>query len=311
MSETALIELDISSEEQKEICEDIKSSDGSNPLELDHLNLRGKAVRKKPTGSAIRKAKQMKLIEENKTSKSKRPLASPESAAVNNNVKRSKEDKKSYSDILKGIEVVIRPVNYPETLIDEKGVQALESLLLKKIDSIEIGGSSPQFHQRRLVDGCWKIKCIGSDSKEWLENIIKSVCFRGNLLELIDADMLTRRPKCRIFIPGECCVDSMIMHRLKVQNPSFDFRSWRIVSNKRQLNNDGRLVVFELAEESVKALANRNWYLSYGLTQVKSHKIDNGSGGNNSNTDNSSVKSNETDVMECDITEVVENVSGN
>ncbi|CAG9798244.1 unnamed protein product [Chironomus riparius] len=306
MADLTLIDLEISQEEQKEICDEDRSDFRQNNVNPESYNLRRKAVKKKPSGAELRRAKTLKLSEAGLSNSTKRQRTSPEMSELGKTIKRPKEDKKSFSDVLKSTEVIIKPINYPESIIDEDGVQALERHLLKKIDMLKIGESAPQFHQRRLIDGYWKIKCIGQESKEWLNKMVQCVRLRGCLLELVDVADMTQRPKCRVFVPGECSVDTAIMHRFKVQNPTFEFRSWRILSNKRQYDNEGRNIVMEMTDESVDALSRNKWYLAYGLTQVRFHLIENGSGGKVAKTDsddlndNASIINMDTGIMDCE-----------
>jgi hypothetical protein len=311
MSDQAIIDLEISYEEEKEICEDNRENLGHKAAEHDDngtYNLRNRAMRKKPSGAAIRKNK-ARDKEEGESGKvgGKRQLVSPDSFVQDSRVKRHKDDNKKFSDVLKGNEVIVKFVNYPEVLLDEKSVSALEKHLLKKIDTLKIGEMAPQFHQRKLIDGYWRIKCIGQQSKDWLCKIVDVVRLKGHLLHVINADELPSRPKCRVFIPGECHVDSVIMHRFKVQNSDFDFSSWRIVSNKRHFKFDGRNVMMELATESVDLLKAKNWYMAYGLTQVRFHLLEdlNGmSGGIVAKTDG--MCSENKEQTEMDFEELVE-----
>lgn len=296
-TEQAIIELEISYEEEKEICDGSTEKSGdraSGSDETGSYNLR--SARKKPSGASIRKSKAKETNEQETVRMStKRQIVSPESIENDSKVKRHKNEQKKFSDVLKGNEVIVKFNNYPEALLDEKCVSALEKHLLRKIDFLKVGESAPQFHQRKLVDGMWKIKCIGQESKDWLCKVVDSVRLKGQSLHVINADELPTRPKCRVFVPGECSMDLIIMHRFKVQNADFDFASWRIVSNKRHFKFDGRNVVIELATESVDALKSRNWYLAYGLTQVRFHIIENKtvSGGINANTDSARNESND------------------
>ncbi|CAG9807949.1 unnamed protein product [Chironomus riparius] len=301
MTESAFIDLDISVDEQKEICEEMRPEGNGNNQDPEVYNLRHTFVRKKPSGAEIRRAKSLKQSEDDLNGRTKRQRDSPETSENSKMTKRPKEDKKSFRDVLQSIEVIIKPVDYPETIIDENGVVALERHLLKKIDMLKVGESAPQFHQRKLIDGHWRIKCIGQHSKEWLIKVIQFVRLKGSFLELMDVADMAQRPKCRVFVPGECSVDSLIMHRFKVQNPDFDLRSWRILSNKRQFNNEGRHIMVEMAEESVEALKSKNWYLAYGLTQVKFHLVVVGTGGKNAKTDSNSntTTSEAIEVMDC------------
>ena len=64
-------------------------------------------------------------------------------------------------------------------------------------------------------------------------------------------------------------------------------------------------------EESVEALKGKNWYLAYGLTQVKFHSVELGSGGKGAKTDssaNTTIVEEANEVMDCELSEMHEKV---
>jgi hypothetical protein len=79
-------------------------------------------------------------------------------------------------------------------------------------------------------------------------------------------------------------MDEQIMRRLTVQNKSFDFKGWRIISNKRDLRGDGRIITMEMPQEAIDQLEINNFYLAYALTQVRFVLLKGTSGGNSANT---------------------------
>lgn len=206
---------------------------------------------------------------------SKRPISNnvtPEN--INKNAR--KRDRKSgeeyencmtFSEATKCEKMAVVPERYPNEVLTEDIVMKLEDFILEQIDALVPGqsGPAPFFHHRHLVRGVWKISCKDEQTVQWLTEVVKQFEQCGTVFKVIPIEDLPRPPVYRGWFAGRIVSQAIIMNRLRIQNPEFDFSSWNLV--KRTDWPKGQAVHFVMSTESANELEKKQLLLGFGVSK--------------------------------------------
>lgn len=163
--------------------------------------------------------------------------------------------------------LIVNVVNgHPVKPITEEQKDIIVAYLTKEISLIQSGTESPQFEGYYLDLGVMKVKCLDVQSKNWLEQKIKS-CKLWNkaALRVMDSKKLGNRVRISILVPRPIDDPLKTVKRIKWQNTDVDTSDWCLLEHRYV--SDGCLLFIIMSERSWKQIANRK-KLYVNFTQV-------------------------------------------
>lgn len=163
---------------------------------------------------------------------------------------------------------VVVAVDYPKVMLSVEQLMLLKGAISKEIDEIR-EEPLPRFRDAFLKEGAVIVKGADEASLDWLTEQIKNISpWEGVRLKVMGVELLRKRYKAVMWVPGPPENCAMIFSRLERQNPGLSTLSWRVYAENVAVTPEGRNVILSLLEPSVLELRALDFKLYFGLGQV-------------------------------------------
>lgn len=168
--------------------------------------------------------------------------------------------------------VVITTENYPNELLTQEQFSNFR-LAFRQLTKTMPPKDLPKMETSFCRGGVFIFVASDNATKEWLLTQATTVMGEGPKLVAGGVELIQKMVKATVWLPGPPEEPTEVLERLEAFNPTLRTSSWRAIKSTpketgRQETNDKYVMVFQLPESQVRALAALDYKPWYDLGRV-------------------------------------------
>lgn len=178
------------------------------------------------------------------------------------------QPQKTYKQALEHFKVGILASNFPDTLLNNEQMTAIQDAIFDKILNLTEGSIKPKFRGSTFRPGWLTFNCKDKPTAEWLKNLIGSIKpWEGASLKAVDDDNI---PRDQILV-GHFPVDTSfgsdkILRAIGAQNADLLVPEWRVI--KRETKGNMAFLTFSVDHKSIECLKRQHYKIDFRFGEV-------------------------------------------
>lgn len=177
----------------------------------------------------------------------------------------------TFAKAAKTFELIIAHKNAPTETLSDESLSSIIKELFKALDSES--APSVQFSRLNIDLNKIRISCNNLESKRWITEKIDIIDI-SKVLKITDINELPRMRFISLKVADPIVLSSVILSRIKKQNPVLNLTFWTVVSD--YIHEDGdRVIVIQIDKDSLDKIKDNRMKIFCGFSELYVKRLHN------------------------------------